>query len=91
MLNTNPKTLTFCVPVFLFQMLTEAIMHDCVTKLLKANDNESMECFCKLMTTIGKDLDHPKAKVRAKTLTQISTLLLFYCFCCWSRIYCEML
>ena len=44
-------------------MLTESIMHDCVVKLLKSNDEESFECMCKLLFTIGKDLDHAKAKV----------------------------
>lgn len=45
-------------------MLTEAIMHDCVVKLLKHHDEESLECLCRLLTTIGKDLDFEKAKVR---------------------------
>ena len=44
-------------------MLTESIMHDCVVKLLKRNDEESFECLCKLLLTIGKYLDHVKAKV----------------------------
>ena len=38
-------------------------MHDCVVKLLRSNDEESFECLCKLLVTIGKDLDHEKAKV----------------------------
>ena len=45
-------------------MLTETIMHTCVTKLLKDRDEESLECLCQLLTTIGKDLDHEKAKVK---------------------------
>ena len=49
---------------FFRQMLTEAIMHECVVKLLKSNDEESFECLCKLLFTIGKDLDHEKAKVQ---------------------------
>lgn len=47
-------------------MLTEAIMHDCVVKLLKNHDEESLECLCRLLTTIGKDLDFEKAKVRQR-------------------------
>lgn len=47
-------------------MLTEAIMHDCVVKLLKNHDEESLECLCRLLTTIGKDLDFEKAKVKSK-------------------------
>ena len=38
-------------------------MHDCVVKLLKSNDEEAFECLCKLLVTIGKDLDHAKAQV----------------------------
>ena len=49
-------------------MISETIMHDCVIKLLKCEKLESaedqLECLCKLLATIGKDLDHPKAKVR---------------------------
>lgn len=39
-------------------------MHDCVVKLLKNHDEESLECLCRLLTTIGKDLDFEKAKPR---------------------------
>ena len=38
-------------------------MHDCVVKLMRSTDEESYECLCELLTTIGKDLDHEKAKV----------------------------
>ena len=41
-------------------------MHDCVVKLLKNHDEESLECLCRLLTTIGKDLDFEKAKVRGR-------------------------
>lgn len=54
----------FIGELFKLKMLTEAIMHDCVVKLLKNHDEESLECLCRLLTTIGKDLDFEKAKVR---------------------------
>ena len=44
-------------------MLTEGIMHDCLLKLLRSNDEDSLECLCRLVTTVGKELDHAKAKV----------------------------
>lgn len=44
-------------------MLTEPIMHECVFKLLNNKDEESLECLCKLLRTIGKELDSDKAKV----------------------------
>ncbi|XP_063071902.1 E3 ubiquitin-protein ligase Midline-1-like isoform X2 [Engraulis encrasicolus] len=50
--------------LFKLKMLTEPIMHDCVVKLLKRHDEESLECLCSLLTTIGKDMDHEKAKPR---------------------------
>ena len=46
------------------QLLSEAIIHECIQRLLKSlADGESLECFAKLMTTIGKELDHGKGQV----------------------------
>lgn len=56
----------FIGELFKLKMLTEPIMHDCVVKLLKNHDEESLECLCRLLTTIGKDLDFEKAKVRLR-------------------------
>ncbi|CAI9599778.1 unnamed protein product [Staurois parvus] len=53
----------FIGELFKLKMLTEAIMHDCVVKLLKNHDEESLECLCRLLSTIGKDLDFERAKV----------------------------
>ncbi|XP_047063984.1 eukaryotic translation initiation factor 4G-like [Lolium rigidum] len=47
------------------RMLTEQIMHDCIKKLLGSCQNpneENIEALCKLMSTIGEMIDHPKAK-----------------------------
>ncbi|KAK8635482.1 hypothetical protein V6N13_004218 [Hibiscus sabdariffa] len=48
------------------KMLTERIMHECIKKLLgecENPDEEDVEALCKLMSTIGEMIDHPKAKV----------------------------
>lgn len=58
--------------LFKIKMLTAHIMHDCVVKLLKDEHEESLECLCKLMSTVGKDLDTPNAKVHTHIFTQIS-------------------
>lgn len=58
----------FIGELFKLKMLTEAIMHDCVVKLLKNHDEESLECLCRLLSTIGKDLDFEKAKVTKVSL-----------------------
>ncbi|KAL1540059.1 eukaryotic translation initiation factor 4G-like [Salvia divinorum] len=47
------------------KMLTERIMHECIGKLLgqyQNPDEENIEALCKLMSTIGVMIDHPKAK-----------------------------
>ncbi|CAN1272149.1 Eukaryotic translation initiation factor 4G [Linum perenne] len=47
------------------KMLTERIMHECIKKLLghvQSPDEEDVEALCKLMSTIGAMIDHPKAK-----------------------------
>lgn len=68
----------FIGELFKLKMLTEAIMHDCVVKLLKNHDEESLECLCRLLTTIGKDLDFEKAKVRPALPCPALT-----CLCLW--------
>jgi len=45
-------------------MLSEGITHECIRRLLRdAQDEEALECFVKLMFTVGKDLDHEKGHV----------------------------
>ncbi|CAK9152051.1 unnamed protein product [Ilex paraguariensis] len=47
------------------KMLTERIMHECIKKLLGQPENpdeEDVEALCKLMSTIGEMIDHPRAK-----------------------------
>ena len=49
------------------KMLTEWIMHECLIKMLADIENPSedtVECLCKLMVTIGKSIDHVLAKSR---------------------------
>ncbi|KAK9911162.1 hypothetical protein M0R45_035084 [Rubus argutus] len=49
------------------KMLTESIMHHCIKKLLGQQqdpDEEDIEALCKLMSTIGEMIDHPRAKER---------------------------
>ncbi|XP_053267682.1 LOW QUALITY PROTEIN: eukaryotic translation initiation factor 4 gamma 3-like [Pleuronectes platessa] len=59
-----PGNIKFIGELFKLKMLTEAIMHDCVVKLLGNHDEDSLECLCRLLTTIGKDFDLVKAKPR---------------------------
>ncbi|KAH7848282.1 hypothetical protein Vadar_000630 [Vaccinium darrowii] len=52
------------------KMLTEKIMHECIKKLLgqhQNHDEEDIEALCKLMSTIGEMIDHPKAKAHMDT------------------------
>lgn len=67
-------------------------MHDCIVKLLKNHDEESLECLCRLLSTIGKDLDFEKAKVHhikdhivkrrngASVILPLSHSIKIYCF-----------
>ncbi|KAL3861767.1 hypothetical protein ACJMK2_007788 [Sinanodonta woodiana] len=54
----------FIGELFKLKMLTENIMHDCVFKLLPSKDEENLECLCRLLKTIGKELETDKAKPR---------------------------
>ncbi|XP_072036491.1 LOW QUALITY PROTEIN: eukaryotic translation initiation factor 4 gamma 1-like [Amphiura filiformis] len=66
----------FIGELFKLRMLTENIMHDCIFKLLRAKDDESLECMSQLMNTVGKDLDHERAKNRMdQYFTQIGKII----------------
>ncbi|TUQ53283.1 Eukaryotic translation initiation factor 4 gamma 3 [Bagarius yarrelli] len=52
----------FIGELFKAKVLKENIIHDCVVKLLKNQDEENLESLCILLSTIGKDLDIEKAR-----------------------------
>jgi len=52
----------FIGELFAQRILNEKIMHDCVKKLLESKDEDTVECLCKLMATVGKLLDREEAK-----------------------------
>lgn len=53
----------FIGELFKLKMLTVPIMDHCVMKLLKDQDEGSLDCLCWLFLKIGKNLDFKKAKV----------------------------
>ncbi|PNF16446.1 hypothetical protein B7P43_G10313 [Cryptotermes secundus] len=50
----------FIGELFKLGMLTTNIMQRCIKHLLDAQDEESLECLCKLLTTVGKELENKK-------------------------------
>lgn len=55
----------FIGELYKLQMLTEKIMHICIVKLLSNTadpEEEEIESLCKLLTTIGRQLDNEKAR-----------------------------
>jgi translation initiation factor 4G len=55
----------FIGELFKLKMLSESIMHECIVRLLRStSDEDSLECFSRLITTTGKELDHQAAKQR---------------------------
>lgn len=75
---------SFIGELFKLQMLTENIMLQCLEMLLSdRRDEESLECLCRLLTTIGKELD---AKVRFSPFFTIDLkvfhLSSYLNFCC---------
>ncbi|XP_064459583.1 eukaryotic translation initiation factor 4 gamma 3-like isoform X2 [Ornithodoros turicata] len=52
----------FIGELYNLNMLTAPIMYDCLRRLLNSKDEDSLECLCKLLITIGKELDNHSAK-----------------------------
>ncbi len=76
------------IPISNPQMLSETIMHECVMRLLRSSsDEESLECFARLIKTTGKDLDHPDAKVcvcvcvRVRVCVRVCVCVQCVCVC----------
>jgi len=60
-------------------MLTARIMHECVKKLLTTTDEESLECLCRLVTTVGQDLDaETTAKLKKGPIPGINNLDVYF-------------
>ena len=47
----------FIGELYNLKMLTDRIMHEIIRRLLTQTDEESLECLCWLLNTIGKQLD----------------------------------
>jgi len=56
-------------------------MHQCILRLLnQSDDEESLEALCRLMSTIGKELENPAAPTagRSTSVTASASVILFY-------------
>ena len=47
----------FIGELYNLKMLTDRIMHEIIRRLVTQTDEESLECLCWLLNTIGKQLD----------------------------------
>ena len=61
-MSRNLGITRFIGELYKVQMVNARIMHWCIKKLLKA-DNESLECLCALLTTAGQSLDTDTKKI----------------------------
>ena len=57
----------FIGELYRIQMLNGRIMHEIIQKLLRETDEESLECMCRLITTVGKLLDEETQKLLASS------------------------
>lgn len=62
------SNLKFLGELYKLKMLTDGIACDCITKLLKDNDEVSLECLCTLVSAIGKQLELGIRKVQHSQL-----------------------
>merc|ERR1712226_1808534 len=52
----------FVGELFKLDFITEKIMHSCIEILFKTKDEDSLECLCQFLTTIGRKMDHDAGK-----------------------------
>lgn len=56
-------------------MLTTNIMMQCLQMLLQSIEEESLECLCKLLTTIGRDLEKNKKQDLKPTFVKMQEIV----------------
>ncbi|CAH2327723.1 eukaryotic translation initiation factor 4 gamma 1 isoform X1 [Pelobates cultripes] len=69
----------FIGELFKLKFLSEDTMKDCLMKLLNRNSEESMECICLLLTTIGKCLDNYISKIDIFIKNQKTSSWILWC------------
>ena len=53
----------FLCELFKWRIMSAKMMHQCVVRLLsQPEDEESLECLCRLLSTVGKILESPAAQ-----------------------------
>ncbi|KAK4027043.1 hypothetical protein OUZ56_016062 [Daphnia magna] len=58
--RTSIGNIKFIGELFKVNVISSNVMHQCIRKLLShKEDEDSIECLCKLLTTIGKQLESP--------------------------------
>ncbi|XP_029517204.1 RB1-inducible coiled-coil protein 1-like isoform X3 [Oncorhynchus nerka] len=67
--------ITFICHLFKLKMMTEGLIDYCIVKLIKDGDDDSLEGLCRILFTIGKDLDSEKNQPRMdEHYTQINLI-----------------
>lgn len=75
------------------QMLHSGIMFSCIDNLLRLNTEESLECLCKLLSTVGSKLEKDNANTReqlskaqkehdTEAIKRVCYLLIYFNFVC---------
>ncbi|XP_042271492.1 eukaryotic translation initiation factor 4 gamma 1-like [Thunnus maccoyii] len=55
--SRSVSNIKFIAELFRLKMLSEAAVHSCMQRLLNNQDEESLECICTLLNSIGKELE----------------------------------
>uniref|UniRef100_A0A336LVE8 CSON005850 protein n=1 Tax=Culicoides sonorensis TaxID=179676 RepID=A0A336LVE8_CULSO len=70
-------TVRFIGELYKIDLLTIKIMHTCVQLLLdpRTMDEESLECLCKLLTTVGKKMENDTRDCLSKYFQQLQDII----------------
>ena len=70
----------FIGELYNLKMLTDRIMHEIIRRLVTQTDEESLECLCWLLNTIGKQLDQcTESKIADGDVSFHPKRVLFFC------------
>jgi len=52
--------------LFKLRVVSENVIHECLTKLLRSSGDDSLEVLCQLLTTTGQELDSKHSKLQKR-------------------------
>ena len=63
-------TMRFIGEIYIKKLVSHSVMHNCISELIQAQEEETLECMCKLLRTIGSKFEADDAKKKSDKVAE---------------------